>query len=134
MLPSGSPEPRRENRQRDYLDTRRVESTDAECNHHRIRILLRRSVGARDHPAVFADRSLRGTSLVKCREASWWQTDDVTDGSGSDAASAGFALRRSYRPGRCRRLENAVMRALVRAGLVPLLPVDHAGLPDRPGA
>jgi hypothetical protein len=32
--------------------------------------------------------SLSGTSLMKCRGAGWWQTDDVSDGR--DAASAGF--------------------------------------------
>ena len=49
------------------------------------------------------------TSLVKCRGASRWQVDDVTDASDSDAAPADFRPRRSYRPGRWRRLENSVM-------------------------
>jgi deazaflavin-dependent oxidoreductase (nitroreductase family) len=42
-----------------------------------------------------------------------------TDASDTDAAPAGFRARRSYQQGRWRRLENAVMSALVSAGLVP---------------
>jgi deazaflavin-dependent oxidoreductase (nitroreductase family) len=66
---------------------------------------------------------------VEWRGASWWQSNGVTeasdtdasdtDASDTDAAPAGFRARRSYQQGRWRRLENAVMSALVSAGLVP---------------
>ena len=56
---------------------------------------------------------------MECRGISWWQSDGVTDASDTDATPAGLRPRQSYRPGRWRRLENAVMSALVSAGLVP---------------
>ena len=56
---------------------------------------------------------------MECRGTSWWQSDGVTDTSETDAAPAGFQPGQSYRPGRWRRLENAVMSALISAGLVP---------------